>query len=78
MALTNAQAAKLVKRTIRKPKLGADKKPELDKSNNVILVESEVDVKTDEVLAVVEHEDNTVTVITNDGLKLRAAIPAAK
>jgi uncharacterized FAD-dependent dehydrogenase len=78
MALTKAQAAKLVKRTIRKPKLGTDKKPELDKSNNVILVESEVEVKADEVLSVVEYEDNTVTVITTDGLKLRATLPAAK
>lgn len=78
MALTKSDAAKLVTRTIRSPKLGKDKKPELDKSNNVILVESKVEVKADEVLSVVEHDDNTVTVITTDGLKLRATLPAAK
>ena len=76
--ITFADAAKLVKRTLSTPKVGRDKQPVLDSSNNIVMVQLEVDVEADDVLDVVVHENNTLTVITKDGLKLRASLPAAK
>lgn len=78
MTLTKEDAAKLVKRTVTVPKIGKDKKPVLDDSNVPVLVESEVDVTADEVLDFVVRNDNELTVITTDGKKLYAYLPAAK
>jgi len=63
-AMTNADAAKLVKRSVQKI---VDGKPVFDKNNAPVLVDKAV--KEDEVHAFAEY-DNKVVVLLTDGTKL--------
>jgi hypothetical protein len=75
MAITNAIVASLVKRTIRVPVLGTDKKtPTFDKvTKTPILKDQLADVKAEEVLDF-KVLGSSLTVVTTDGKKLTATL----
>ncbi|WP_102799000.1 hypothetical protein [Bowmanella denitrificans] len=76
MALTKADVAKLVKRTVYVPKLGKDKQPMLHQVTKVPLTEpKQVDVQEEEVLDWIVR-GGEITVVTTDGRKLLGEVPA--
>lgn len=77
-ALTKAAVAKLVKRKVSSPKLDANKNQMRDKETKALLfVTKEVACTTDDILAF-KVDGDTVSVVTVDGQKLTAKVPAGK